>query len=79
MYRGRNSGARSGGDPHGQPTKCSFDLRSRFACNGSIVVFVERLEKPNPFLDALTGVLEERTPINVATNYRSATRGRGPG
>ena len=57
---------------HGKPAKCFFDLRSRFACDGSIVVFVERLEKPNQFLDALTGVLDNRTPITVSTNYRSA-------
>jgi xanthine dehydrogenase accessory factor len=55
----------------GKPARCSFDLRSRFACDGSIEVFVERLVKPNPFLDRLIGVLGDRTPITVSTNYRS--------
>ena len=57
---------------HGKPARCSFDLRSRFACNGSIEVFVERLVKPNMFLDELMVVLANRTPITVATNYRLA-------
>jgi xanthine dehydrogenase accessory factor len=55
---------------HGEPARCSFDLRSRFACNGSIEVFIERLVKPNAFLDELIEVLGHRTPINVSTNYR---------
>src|ERR1700722_2789118 len=38
---------------HGKPARCSFDLRSRFACDGSIEVFVERLLKPNAFLEGL--------------------------
>src|ERR1700761_6595102 len=62
---------------HGKPVKCFFDLRSRFACDGSIVVLVERLEKPNPFMDAMTGVLESRTPIMVSTDYRSAGAAAG--
>jgi xanthine dehydrogenase accessory factor len=62
---------------HGKPAKCSFDLRSRFACDGSIVVLVERLEKPNPFLDALTGVLDNRIPITVSTDYRAADAAAG--
>jgi xanthine dehydrogenase accessory factor len=62
---------------HGQPARCSFDLRSRFACDGSIVVLVERLEKPNPFLDALTGVLDNRTPIMVSTDYRPTDAAAG--
>jgi xanthine dehydrogenase accessory factor len=57
---------------HGKPARCSFDLRSRFACNGSIEVFIERLVKPNAFLDELIRVLSDRTPINVSTNYRLA-------
>jgi xanthine dehydrogenase accessory factor len=56
----------------GKPARCSFDLRSRFACDGSIVVFVERIVKPNPFLEGLIGVLGNRTPITAATSYRSA-------
>jgi len=54
----------------GKPARCSFDLRSRFACDGSIEVFIERLVKPNAFLDGLIGVLDNRTPITVSTNYR---------
>jgi xanthine dehydrogenase accessory factor len=54
----------------GKPTRCSFDLRSRFACDGSIEVFIEQLVKPNTFLDALLGVLGNRTPIIVSTDYR---------
>ena len=54
----------------GKPARCSFDLRSRFACDGSIEVFIERLVKPNAFLEGLTGVLGNRTPITVSTNYR---------
>jgi xanthine dehydrogenase accessory factor len=57
---------------HGKPARCSFDLRSRFACDGSIEVFIERLVKPNAFLDELIRVLSDRTPINVSTNYRLA-------
>jgi xanthine dehydrogenase accessory factor len=49
----------------------NFDLRSRFACDGSIEVLVERLVKPNAFINGLFGVLNERRPIVVATNYRS--------
>ena len=56
----------------GKPARCSFDLRSRFACDGSIEVFIERLVKPNPFLEGLIGVLGDRTPITVSTNYRLA-------
>jgi xanthine dehydrogenase accessory factor len=62
---------------HGKPTRCSFDLRSRFACDGSIVILIERLEKPSPFLDALIGVLDDRTPIMVSTDYRSAEAAAG--
>src|ERR1700687_2473259 len=54
----------------GKPARCSFDLRSRFACDGSIEVFIERLVKPNAFLDGLIGVLDNRTPITASTNYR---------
>jgi xanthine dehydrogenase accessory factor len=56
----------------GKPARCSFDLRSRFACDGSIEVFIEPLLKPNAFLEALIGVLGNRMPITVSTNYRSA-------
>ena len=55
---------------NGKPARCSFDLRSRFACDGSIEVFIERLVKPNAFLEGLAGVLGNRTPITVSTNYR---------
>src|SRR5271166_3369732 len=55
---------------NGKPARCSFDLRSRFACDGSIEVFIERLVKPNAFLEALAGVLGNRMPITVSTNYR---------
>ena len=54
----------------GKPARRSFDLRSRFACNGSIEVFIERLVKPNLFIDGLIGVVGKRVPITVATNYR---------
>ena len=54
---------------YGKPARCSFDLRSRFACDGSIEVFVERLVKPNAFLDGLIGVLGNRAPITASTNY----------
>ena len=55
---------------NGRPARCSFDLRSRFACDGSIEVFIERLVKPHAFLKGLIGVLGNRMPITVATNYR---------
>ena len=55
---------------HGKPAKCSFDLRSRFACDGSIEVFVERILKPNAFLNGLIGVLGDRIPVMVSTNYQ---------
>ena len=54
----------------GQPARRTFDLRSRFACDGSIEVFIERLVKPNLFLDRLIGVVVDRTPITVLTDYR---------
>ena len=38
---------------YGKPARCSFDLRSRFACDGSIEVFIERLVKPNAFLEGV--------------------------
>jgi len=53
----------------GKPARRSFDLRSRFACDGSIEVFIERLVKPNAFLDGLIGVLGNRAPITASTNY----------
>jgi xanthine dehydrogenase accessory factor len=56
----------------GNPAGCSFDLRSRFACNGSIEVFIERLMKPNAFLEGLSAVLGNRMPMFVSTNYRLA-------
>ena len=55
----------------GSPEKWHFDLRSRFACDGSIEVLVEKLVKPSPFIGALLGVLNERKSIVVATNHRS--------
>jgi xanthine dehydrogenase accessory factor len=55
----------------------SFDLRSRFACDGSIDVFVERVVKPNPFLEGLTGVIVKRKSLLVSTNYRLT--GAAPG
>jgi len=57
---------------HGKPARCLFDLRSRFACNGSIEVFIERLVKPSAFLEELIKVLTDRMPISVSTNYRLA-------
>ena len=46
-----------------------FDLRARFGCNGSIEIFVERLTKPNTFIDGLNRVENERAAILVATKY----------
>jgi xanthine dehydrogenase accessory factor len=54
----------------GKPARRSFDLRSRFACNGSIEVFIERLVKPNLFLEELSRSLVNRAPIIVSTNYQ---------
>jgi xanthine dehydrogenase accessory factor len=62
----------------GKPSLRSFDLRSRFACEGSIKVFVERLVKPNAFLEQLVRVIAERKTILVSTNY-CLTDGAGPG
>jgi xanthine dehydrogenase accessory factor len=56
----------------GKPQRCSFDLRSRFACDGSIEVLIERLVKPNAFLDGLISALGNRMPITASTNYRLA-------
>ncbi len=55
---------------NGKPARRSFDLRSRFACDGTIEVFIERIVKPSAFLDRLIGVLGDRTPITVSTDYR---------
>jgi len=54
----------------GVPAKCTFDLRSRFACDGSIEVFVERVVKPSNFLGALIRVMDKRAAITVATDFR---------
>jgi len=54
----------------GKPFLWSVDLRSRFACDGSIDVLVERVTKPNPFLEALVRLGEDREPFRVTTNYR---------
>jgi xanthine dehydrogenase accessory factor len=48
----------------------SCDLRSRFACDGTIHVLVEQLQKPNAFIEALTRMIDDRKPILVRTNYR---------
>jgi xanthine dehydrogenase accessory factor len=56
----------------GEPARYSFDLRSRFACDGSIEVFIERIVKPNGFVDELIGSLDNRRRIMVSTNYRLA-------
>jgi xanthine dehydrogenase accessory factor len=63
----------------GQPFVWSIDLRSRFACDGSIQVLVERLTKPNPFLEALMRMLGDREPFLVATNYRLTDSEPGTG
>ena len=54
----------------GKPFLWSVDLRSRFACDGSIDVLVERVTKPNPFLEALVRLANDREPFRVTTNYR---------
>ena len=46
-----------------------FDLRARFACDGSIEVFIERLSRPSAFIDGLARALNERVSVLVATNY----------
>ena len=46
-----------------------FDLRARFACDGSIEVFIERLSRPSAFMDGLARAVNERASILVATNY----------
>ena len=46
-----------------------FDLRPRFACDGSIEVFIERLSRPSAFIDGLARAVSERVSILVATNY----------
>jgi len=46
-----------------------FDLRVRFACDGSIEVFIERLSRPSAFIDGLARAVNERVSILVATNY----------
>jgi xanthine dehydrogenase accessory factor len=54
----------------GKPMIWSCDLRSRFACDGTIHVFVEPLQKPNAFIEALRRMFDERKPLLVKTNYR---------
>jgi xanthine/CO dehydrogenase XdhC/CoxF family maturation factor len=62
---------------YGKPARHAFDLRSRFACNGWIEVFIERLVKPNVLIDGLVCVLADRIPVTVSTNYRIADPGAG--
>ncbi len=54
----------------GKPFIWSVDLRSRFACDGSIQLLVERLTKPSPFLESLIQIIGDREPFLVTTNYR---------
>jgi xanthine/CO dehydrogenase XdhC/CoxF family maturation factor len=54
----------------GKPSVLSLDLRSRFACDGSIDVFIERVVKPNAFLEGLNEVMVKRKPLLASTNYR---------
>ena len=54
----------------GKPMIWSCDLRSRFACDGTIHVLVEPLQKPNAFIEALRRMFDERKPLLVKTNYR---------
>jgi len=63
----------------GKPFVWTVDLRSRFACDGSIQVFVERLWKPNPFLEALIRMIDDREPFLVATSYRLTDSEPGTG
>ncbi|MBV9105654.1 MAG: XdhC family protein [Verrucomicrobia bacterium] len=62
---------------NGKPARCSFDLRARFACDGWIEVFIERLVKPNALINGLVRLLADRIPITVSTNYRLADPGAG--
>jgi xanthine dehydrogenase accessory factor len=54
----------------GEPFVWPIDLRSRFACEGSIQVLVERLTKPSSFLEGLIRMIDDREPVLVTTNYR---------
>jgi xanthine dehydrogenase accessory factor len=54
----------------GKPFVWSIDLRSRFACDGSIDVLVERLMKPSSFLEGVIRMIDDREPVLVVTNYR---------
>ena len=53
----------------GKAACMQFDLRARFACDGSIEVFIERLSRPSAFIDGLARAVNERASILVATNY----------
>ncbi|MBV9488150.1 MAG: XdhC family protein, partial [Verrucomicrobia bacterium] len=43
-----------------------FDLRIRFGCDGTILVAVERVAKPNAFFQSLQRCLRERKPVLAA-------------
>ena len=56
----------------GQGASMQFDLRARFACDGSIEVFIERLSRPSAFIDGLARAVNERVSILVATTTTSS-------
>jgi xanthine dehydrogenase accessory factor len=61
----------------GTPLLLPFDLRSRFGCDGEILVFVENLGPKSAFIANLDTVWKNRKPITVATRFRTEKLGLG--
>ncbi|MBV9391448.1 MAG: XdhC family protein [Verrucomicrobia bacterium] len=51
----------------------SFDLRPRFACDGTIDIFLERISKPNDFIDSLVRIQGYRISFYGITDLTRLT------
>jgi xanthine dehydrogenase accessory factor len=54
----------------GTPLLMPFDLRSRFGCDGEILVFIEKLGPRSSLMAHLENVWKVRRPIALATTFR---------
>jgi xanthine dehydrogenase accessory factor len=59
----------------GKKQLTAFDLRPRFACDGTVQVFLEPIVKPHSFFAALDKVLRLRAPIFVEVTFQGDEQG----